>query len=214
MKKTIFLVLAAAALAGCGAGVKTVIRGDFDPSERVAVMPFSGKDEDTGLSLAEAFTTYLMDAGFEVIERAQLDAVLKEQKVSLSGAMDPKAMAQVGRLAGVGVIVTGSYRERREETRTVSHQPGMPHQPPPRQGKRMAPLHRPGPGQGKGKGETRIESNTVFSGLTVKFVDVNTGRVLLSSSSEKDYDADSVNKALSAMAGSIKKNLEKEKGEK
>ena len=212
MKKKTLLFLAAFCLAGCGAGVKTVIRGELDPSGRVAVMPFSGKDEDTGLSLAEAFTTYLMDAGFEVIERAQLDAVLKEQKVSLSGAMDPKAMAQVGKLAGVGVIVTGSYRIRREETRTVSHQPGLPNQPPPRQGRRLAPLHRPGPG--KGKGETRIESNTVFSGLTVKFVDVNTGRVLLSSSSEKDYDADSVNKALSAMARSIKKNLEKEKGEK
>jgi len=66
--------------------------------------------------------------------------------------------------------------------------------------------------QAPGKAETRIKRNTVFRGLTVKFVDVNSGRVLMSSSAEKEYDADSVNKALSAMARSIKKNLEKARG--
>ncbi|MDO8804100.1 MAG: CsgG/HfaB family protein [Elusimicrobiota bacterium] len=213
MKRIIMLLLTSAFLAGCGAPVKTVIRGEVDPSGRVAVMPFSGKDEDTGLSLSEAFTTYLMDAGFDVIERAQLEKVLGEQKVSLSGAMDAQAMVQAGKLAGVGVIVTGSYRVRREETRTVTHQPMQPRPMPQGPGKRMQP-GRPGPGKGPGQGpggpaQTRIDSNTVFSGLTVKFVDVNSGRVLLSCSTQKDYDADSVNKALSAMAVSIRKKLKK-----
>lgn len=215
MKKTILLLLASVCLYGCGASVKTVIRGEFDKSGRVAVMPFSGKDEDTGLSLSEAFTTYLMDAGFDVIERAQLEKVLTEQKVSLSGVMDTEAMVQAGKLAGVGAIVTGSYRVRREETRTVTRLPMQPRPAPQGPGRRMQP-GRPGPGKtpGQGPGQTRIDSNMVFSGLTVKFVDVNTGRVLLSCSSEKDYDADSVNKALTAMAESIKKELEKEKGGK
>lgn len=214
MKKTMLLLLASVFFYGCGASVKTVIRGDFDKSGRVAVMPFSGKDEDTGLSLSEAFTTYLMDAGFDVIERAQLEKVLTEQKVSLSGVMDTEAMVQAGKLAGVGAIVTGSYRVRREETRTVTHQPKQLRPAPQGPGKR-APVRRPVPWQGPaGPSQTRIDSNMVFSGLTVKFVDVNTGRVLLSCSSEKDYDADLVNKALAAMAESIKKKLEKEKGEK
>jgi len=207
MKKIYLLFLAAAAVSGCGAGVKTVIRGDFDPSGRVAVMPFSGKDEDTGLSLSEVFTTYLMDAGLEVIERAQLESVLKEQKVSLSGAMEPAAIAQVGKLAGVSAVVTGSYRVRTENIRTVNPRIKMPRL-------QSRPGRRPLQGLRKGPREVRVESNTIFSGLTVKFVDVNTGRVLLSCSTEKDYDADSVGKALSAMARSIKKDLEKQKGEK
>ncbi|OGR41707.1 MAG: hypothetical protein A2X35_12590 [Elusimicrobia bacterium GWA2_61_42] len=196
------LLLLAAALCGCGAAVKTVVRGDFDPAGRIAVMPFSGKDADTGLSLSEAFTTYLMDAGFEVMERSQLEAVLKEQQISLSGAMAPDAIAKVGRLAGVSAVVTGSYRVRTETIRTVT--PRV--KPPPVPAK---PGRRPQPGVKQVPGDVRVETSTIFSGITVKFVEVNTGRVLLSSSSGKDYDADSVNKALSAMAQSIKKNLAK-----
>jgi curli biogenesis system outer membrane secretion channel CsgG len=201
MKKLILLSVTASLLCGCGAGVRTVIRGSFDPAGRVAVMPFSGRDAETGLSLSEAFTTYLMDAGFDVIERAQLEAVLSEQKTSLSGLTD-ETLTRVGKLAGVRAVVTGSYRVRREKVRTVTPQVKMP--PAPRR-----PGNRPLRPVKQVPGDVREETNTIFSGLTVKFVDVNTGRVLISCSSEKNYDADSVNKALSAMAESIKKNLEK-----
>ncbi|MCM2266840.1 MAG: CsgG/HfaB family protein [Elusimicrobiales bacterium] len=207
MKRLLLTVLAAAALAACGAKVRTAVRGDFDPAGRVAVMPFSGRDEETGLSLAEAFTTYLMDAGFEVMERAQLEKVLGEQKAALSGAMAPEELAQVGKLAGVRAVVTGSYRVRRENVRTVTPAVKAPPMP-------ARPGRRPQPGVKQVPGQVRVETNTIFSGLTVKFVDVTTGRILLSSSVEKDYDADSVNKALAAMAESIKETLQKGKGEK
>ena len=206
MKKLLLTFSAAFILSGCGAGVRTVVRQEFNQAGRMAVMPFSGKAEDVGLSLSEAFTTYLMEAGFEMIERAQIENILKEQKLSLSGGTDMETMVQIGKLAGVDVVVTGSYRMRREEIRTVT----KPVQPAPfKPGKRRPP--KPGPGLPV---NVRVESNTVFSGLTVKFVDVNTGRVLMSSSSEKDYDADSVNKALAAMARSIRKTLDKQKGGK
>ena len=207
MSKFFLIAAAAAVLAGCGAGVKTVARGELDPAGRVAVMPFSGRDGETGLSLAEAFTTYLMDAGFEVIERAQLEKVLAEQKISLSGALGQEDLAQVGKLAGVRAVVTGSYRVRRENVRTVTPAVKLPPV-------RTRPGRRPPQGVKQVPGQVRVETNTIFSGLTVKFVDVATGRVLLSSSVEKDYDADSVNRALAAMAESIKETLEKGKGEK
>lgn len=203
MKAKLLLLPALMLLAGCGASVKTVMRGEFDPSGRVAVLPFSGKEEDTGLSLAESFTTYLMDAGFDVMERAQLEKVLSEQKVSLSGAVSDSDMAQVGKLAGVKAVVTGSYRVRREHSRTVTRaaRPMVP--------RTRRPGLRPAPGARPGPESVREETNTVYSGLTVKFVDVETGRVLLSTSYGKDCDADSVDKALSRMAGSIKKELNK-----
>ena len=208
MGRIIPLLILACGLSACGASVKTVVRGDLEPTSRVAVMPFSGKDEETGLSLGEAFSTYLMDAGFDVMERAQLEKVLGEQKFSLSGAMADSDMAQVGKVAGVKAVVTGSYRVRRENVRTVTRQPGgaAPAPGPRRPGKRPAPPPRPGK---PGPAEVREETSTVFSGLTVKFVDVSSGRVLLSCSSQKDYGADSVNKALAAMARSIKKELGK-----
>lgn len=205
MRKLLLLAAAAGVLAGCGAGVKTVARGSLDPAARVAVMPFSGRDEETGLSLAEAFTTYLMDAGFEVMERAQLEKVLAEQKMSLSGALGQEDLAQVGKLAGVRAVVTGSYRVRKENVRTVTPVAKLPPVP-------ARPGRRPPQGVKQVPGQVRVETNTIFSGLTVKFVDVSTGRVLLSSSVERDYDAESVNKALAAMAESIKETLEKGEG--
>jgi len=207
MKKYALILIAALFSAACGAGVKTVVREGFNTAGRVAVMPFSGKADDVGLSLSEAFTTYLMDAGFDVIERAQMESVLKEHKISLSGAMAPETMAQLGRLAGVSVIVTGSYVMRSEEIRTVTRGV-MPPGRVPKGGQRRPPGARQGPG------DVRVESNIFFSGLTVKFVDVNTGRVLMSTSSEKDYNADSVNKALASMAKSIRETLKNKKGEK
>ena len=200
MRRLAPLCLAAALLAGC-ASVKTVRRGALAPDARVAVMPFGGRDAETGLSLAEAFTTYLMGAGFDVVERAQLEGVLAEQKISLSGALAPGDLALVGRLAGVSAVVTGSYRVRRERVRTVTPRVKLPPVPA-RPGKRPQPVRQE-------PGEVREETRTVFSGLTVKFVDPGTGRVLLSSSAEKDYDARSVNRALAAMADSIKKELAK-----
>ncbi|MDA8242999.1 MAG: hypothetical protein M0025_02635 [Elusimicrobia bacterium] len=204
--RSLLAAAAASLLCGCGAGVKTVVRDGLAPSAKVAVMPFSGRDKDTGLSLAEAFTTYLMDDGFDVMERAQLESVLKEQKMSLSGAMGPGDLEQIGRLTGISAVVTGSYQVREERVRTVTPKVVLP--PPP--GK---PNKRPLRPVRQVPGEVRTETATVFRGLTVKFVDVNTGRVLLSCSSEKEYAADSVNEALAAMAKSIKKELEKRKGD-
>lgn len=204
--KKLALLLMAAALSGCGAGIKTVVRGGFDASGRIAVMPFGGKDAETDLSLSEALTTYLMEAGFDVIERAQLEDVLREQKISLSGATN-ETIVKVGKLAGVNVVVTGAYRVRKENIRTETRHvdvPPLPRKPGGRQ---------PG-GVKQVTDSVRVETATIFSGLTVKFVDVNTGRVLISCSSEKDYDADSVDDALSDMAESIKKSLDKEKGER
>ena len=204
MKALAFAITAALFLSGCGSGIRTVARPEFNPAGRMAVMPFSGSDDDVGLSLAEAFTTYLMEAGFDMIERAQIERILKEQRTSRSGAFDTDTLMQIGTLANVDVIVTGAYRTRREEIRTVTQ---YSRQPLARPGKlrRQAKL-RPLPGN------LRIEINTVFSGLTVKFVDVGTGRVLMSSSSEKEYNADSINRALADMAESIRKTQGKKKG--
>jgi curli biogenesis system outer membrane secretion channel CsgG len=44
---------------------------------------------------------------FSVIERQQLDLVLKEQGLATSGAVDPQSAAKVGRILGVQYIVTG-----------------------------------------------------------------------------------------------------------
>lgn len=48
---------------------------------------------------------------FEIVDRKQLDAVLKEQELSLSGLLDESTTAEIGALKGVDVLLVGTITE-------------------------------------------------------------------------------------------------------
>jgi curli biogenesis system outer membrane secretion channel CsgG len=82
---------------------------------RIGVVSFAdldGRSTIFGRLLAEDLTTRLVGAGsFEVVERAMLDKVFAELKLSATGVIDPSTAARIGRLAGVDGLVTGSIAE-------------------------------------------------------------------------------------------------------
>ncbi len=60
---------------------------------------------------------------YQVIERDQLQKVLKEQRLSLSGALDEGSAAEVGRLLGLDVIIMGSVSYSGTDERTGTEYP-------------------------------------------------------------------------------------------
>jgi TolB-like protein len=75
--------------------------------EQKAPMDFQGKQ--VGEIVAEWLITSLVRTGrFEVVERAQLQKILKEQQLGMTGMLSQETAAKVGELLGVKVIVTGS----------------------------------------------------------------------------------------------------------
>jgi curli biogenesis system outer membrane secretion channel CsgG len=104
-------VLAAPALtraAGKGGGEKP----------RIAVLEFKNKADNQWWSShgAEAaqdvFVTELHKSGkFRVVEREQLEALMQEKNLSLSGDVDPKTAIRAGKLLGVNYILTGAVTE-------------------------------------------------------------------------------------------------------
>lgn len=61
------------------------------------------------LAVSELLTARLLrNSGFRLAERAQLESVMKEQALGLSGALDSAAAAQVGKLTGARVSVLGT----------------------------------------------------------------------------------------------------------
>jgi TolB-like protein len=78
----------------------------------IAVVEFTdlqGNITDFGRYLAEELITRLYDnEKFKVIERQQLNRVIAEQKLSLSGVIDPASAKQLGKILGVDAIVSGS----------------------------------------------------------------------------------------------------------
>lgn len=103
-------VLLAVALVAAAAGA-----GD---KPRVAVLEFKNKADNQwwyhgGAAAAQdVFVTELVKSGkFRVIEREQLDALMREKGLSLSGDIDPKTAIKAGKLLGLNYLLTGAVTE-------------------------------------------------------------------------------------------------------
>jgi curli biogenesis system outer membrane secretion channel CsgG len=105
MKKIILLIVISIFLTGC-ATVKVSIKPDIDITRvrRVAVLPFGPNG-----TVSDMFTTELIGIGkFDVIERGQLDKVLEEYRLNLSGVLDEKTRKKLGKLLGIDALFLGS----------------------------------------------------------------------------------------------------------
>lgn len=78
-----------------------------------AVFPYSCDEKlsrkRVDLAVSELLTARMLrDGTFTLVERSQLESVMKEQALGLSGAIDSGAAAQVGKLAGARLAVLGT----------------------------------------------------------------------------------------------------------
>jgi curli biogenesis system outer membrane secretion channel CsgG len=85
---------------------------------RLAVLNFANNStwtywgENLGRAVADELVTQLVKSGqFTMVERAQLDAILAEQQLGASGAIQPATAAKIGKILGVAAIVTGSITQ-------------------------------------------------------------------------------------------------------
>ncbi len=81
----------------------------------IAVLDFKNKTNtggyELGSSASDMLTTALFKTKkFDVIDRDKLTALLKEQKMGMTGLVDSKA-AQIGKLIGVEYFVSGTISE-------------------------------------------------------------------------------------------------------
>jgi len=89
--------------------------GAREPPPALAIMPFSvlgdaaGMGGDAGIILSEVLLAAVDADQFEVLDRAQSEALLKERAIDRSAVMDnPGQAAAFGKLAGVQYIMLGS----------------------------------------------------------------------------------------------------------
>jgi curli biogenesis system outer membrane secretion channel CsgG len=118
----VFSVLCAAAaaiLSGC-ATPRSVISQSFDVnSKRLAVTKFDNAKNLPGIE--DIFAQQLMKKGFTVVERKELERVLAEQKIGLSGLFKPETTKKIGEMLGVDGLVIGevtSYSPKKSKTTT------------------------------------------------------------------------------------------------
>jgi TolB-like protein len=90
----------------------------------VAVADFTdlqGRITELGRFFAEELSVALVNAPsrLKVIDRGHIRTLLKEHKFQASGLIDESTASELGRLAGVGVLVTGSVTEQADGIRVT-----------------------------------------------------------------------------------------------
>lgn len=111
----LFAVTAAAALCGCATPAVVLVSADYSASKirKVAMAPFRDFPGSAGSGeiAADVFEEYLLMPGYQLVERRQVDALLKEHGFELSGNVDPSQIKQLGRMLGVDALVLGSVSD-------------------------------------------------------------------------------------------------------
>lgn len=128
--KTLFAV-AAFALTVSGCAPRTSIKRDHasstiqetehdwskvkGPKRRIGVVEFENKTaygQRLGTAATDILVTELVKSGrFIVVERDKMEALMKEQKMGLTGAITPQTAAKVGQMLGLEAIVTGAVSQ-------------------------------------------------------------------------------------------------------
>ncbi|MCP4353785.1 MAG: hypothetical protein GY795_50705 [Desulfobacterales bacterium] len=80
---------------------------------KVAVVDFTNLQGDVtelGRFIAEEFSVALSGAGkgFKVVNRTHLKSIVKENKLSVTGLIDPDTARKLGKIAGVDALITGT----------------------------------------------------------------------------------------------------------
>lgn len=78
-----------------------------------------GNETELGKYLAEEFSFALREANpsLKIIDRSRVNFLLKEQGLTTSGLVDPKATAKLGKLAGIEALLTGIITPRGDSIR-------------------------------------------------------------------------------------------------
>lgn len=99
-----------------GLSIMLVFASPTYAKTRIAVMDFDNKTPHGGWRIghgaSDMLATELVKKGeYSVIERDKLASLLKEQDLGASGRIDPGTAVKIGKILGVGYIVTGAVTE-------------------------------------------------------------------------------------------------------
>ena len=135
--------------------------GEGNDKVRIAVMNFENNSswsywgDNLGYAAADELVTQLFRTGkFSLIERTQLDAVLAEQNLGQSGRVNSAQAAEIGRILGVQMILTGSITKFSVDTK------------------------------GGGFGRFRAEYSEAESNLDIRLINTDTAEIMFADAGE------------------------------
>lgn len=115
MKKLLMFLVVCCFFVGCVSSGTIYIKNQQRLNEinRVAVIPFKCNVPIIGESIADSLAAQLLLSPITIIERSQLEKVLKEQGLSLTGILE-EYNTVIGKLKNIDAIIIGSATVSKE----------------------------------------------------------------------------------------------------
>lgn len=105
------------------------IMGKLAPKSRLAIVYVTARDAEVSEFIAGELEFIMVERGFTLIDRSQLDAIRKEQALQFSGEVNDEQAVSIGKIAGASVIITGAVTGsgdlRRLRLRALSTETGQ-----------------------------------------------------------------------------------------
>lgn len=111
MKTKLLALVTLFSFYGCAVPLaKTEKIGSFVPKtyKRVAILPLSSDRNNLGGAISDALITDFLSMRWDVLERTQMRAVLKEIHINLNGIASPNQAKEIGKLLSVDALVMGT----------------------------------------------------------------------------------------------------------
>ena len=164
-------------IASFGLCLTLVVAASAQQRKRVAVMDFDygtvrsqvaavfGTDQDVGKGITDLIVDKLVNDGvYSVIERKQLDKIIKEQNFSNSDRADPASAAKIARILGVDAIIVGSITQFGRDDKSTAVGGGAA----------SGTLNR------FGLGGVKTSKSTAVCTITARMIDTSTAEILAS----------------------------------
>jgi len=106
MRSALLLIGLAVFLTGCTSADSWVKPGyDFGALKTVAVVEVNGANDLQAGQVGDDFVGELAKRGYNVVERAKLDAIVQEQKFQSSNLAQPSGAVELGKLMGADAVM-------------------------------------------------------------------------------------------------------------
>jgi len=112
MNKTLmaFVLLASAFLFGCVTaphiGTADIYKPRIPKSSKIIVT--LGSIENAPFDFSSKVESILLNMGYRVVDRSCIDKIIKEQKLSVSGAVNREQQIEIGKLSGADYMLLGA----------------------------------------------------------------------------------------------------------
>lgn len=84
------------------------IMSSIQPSSKIAIVYVASPDINMTEFIASELEFIMVNEGFTIIDRSELDRIRQEQNLQLSGEVDDETAVSIGKIVGANIIIIGS----------------------------------------------------------------------------------------------------------